>query len=97
MTRQARPLAEHQRAQRIRQTADAARLVAALVAMFAVILAAVLLYGPDPGETRQTEQTTHAQSHGAPLETGLTEDEEYDDGLVLIAGILYDAETLEEA
>lgn len=42
MTRQARPAAELQRAQRIRQTAD----LFALVAMLAVILAAVLLYGP---------------------------------------------------
>lgn len=60
----ARPLAEHQRAQLIRHAADAA----GLAAMFAVILAAVLLYGPDPAISPQTEQMAPAQIDGAPLE-----------------------------
>jgi hypothetical protein len=44
----ARPMAEHLRAQRIRQTADGARLIAFLVGMLAVILGLVLVYGPSP-------------------------------------------------
>lgn len=62
MIRQARPAAELRRAQAVRHVADAALLVA----MFAVILAVVLVYAPPPGETRQTERTYHAQSHGEP-------------------------------
>jgi len=39
-------MADYRRAQRIRSAADAARLAAFLVALFAVILAACLIYGP---------------------------------------------------
>ncbi len=45
MIRHARPLTEYRRAQRVRQAADAVLLVA----LFAVILAACLIYGaPSP-------------------------------------------------
>lgn len=64
MTRHARPAAELQRAQLVRHAADAL----CLVAMLAVILAAVLVYGVEPGETRQTEQMYPAQIDGEPLE-----------------------------
>lgn len=58
----ARPMAEHNRAVRVRHAASAA----CLVAMFAVVLAAVLLFGAEEPKSSQTEHMAPAQIDGAP-------------------------------